>query len=63
MVLIGQIVAPVTLTYRLNERLNAIVSGVQASAKATAHGIPDEIVDFVSLIMEHRRHFLALRRH
>ena len=62
-VLIRQIVAPVSLTYGLNKRLDTIVTRMQTTAKTTTYGIPDKVVDFVALVMEHGRHLLTLRSH
>src|SRR5690606_22363384 len=63
MVLIGKIITPVTLTYRFDKRLNTIVTRMQTTAKATTHGVPGVIENFVPLVVEHCRHFLPLRCH
>ncbi len=62
-ILVRQIVAPVALTYRLNKRFDAIVTRVQATAKAATYGIPHVVEHLVALVVEHCSHLLALRGH
>ena len=62
-ILIRQIVAPVALTYGLNKRLDTIIARMKATTKTATYRIPHVIKDLVTLIMEHCRHFLSLRRH